>query len=227
METLGSKPTSPVELKAQIEAERLGAAFLVHRDGDGEQRIVTLGSEAVWVGRRDTVGLCLAWDAQVSSVHAELEPSGGEWTLVDDGLSRNGSFVNGERVNGRRRLRDRDMLRFGRTVVMYRAPTAPGAPVAPSTVIATDIMVAANLSETQRKVLIALCRPFKDEAVHATPATNQQIADELYLSVQAVKAHLRALFEKFGVEDLAQNSKRAALVQRALQSGLISGRDLA
>ena len=129
METLGSKPTTPVELKAQIEAERRGAAFLVHRDGDGEQRIVTLADEAVWVGRRDTVGLCLAWDAQVSTVHAELEPSGGVWTLVDDGLSRNGSFVNGERVNGRRRLRDRDMLRFGRTVVLFRAP-ARGRPAA-------------------------------------------------------------------------------------------------
>jgi len=226
METLGSKPTTPVELKAQIEAERLGAPFLVHRDGDGEQRIVTLAAEAVWVGRRDTVGLCLAWDAQVSSVHAELEPGGGEWTLVDDGLSRNGSFVNGERVNGRRRLRDRDMLRFGRTVVLFRAPADVG--VQQSTMMADDgMLVAANLSETQRKVLVALCRPFKDGASHATPATNQQIADELFLSVQAVKAHLRALFEKFSVEDLAQNSKRAALVHRALGSGLISNRDLA
>ena len=61
-------------------------------------------------------------------MHAELEPTGGEWTLVDDGLSRNGSYVNGERVTGRRRLRDRDMLRFGRTVVLYRAPAAPGSP---------------------------------------------------------------------------------------------------
>ena len=224
MHTSAPKPTTPVELKAQIEAERAGDAFLVHRDGDGEQRIVTLTDQPVWVGRRDSVGLCLAWDSQVSGVHAELQPTGGEWTLVDDGLSRNGSYVNGERVNGRRRLRDRDMLRFGRTVVLYRAP---GEPAAPSTMLAADVLVAANLSETQRKVLIALCRPFKDDATHATPATNQQIADELFLSVQAIKAHLRALFEKFGVEDLPQNSKRAALVQRALQSGLISGRDLA
>jgi hypothetical protein len=224
METSAPKATTPVELKAQIEAERAGDPFLVHRDGEGEQRIVTLGDQPVWVGRRESVGLCLAWDSQVSGVHAELEPTGGEWTLVDDGLSRNGSYVNGERVNGRRRLRDRDMLRFGRTVVLYRAP---GETAAPSTMLASDVMVAANLSETQRKVLIALCRPFKDGATHATPATNQQIADELFLSIQAVKAHLRALFEKFGVEDLPQNSKRAALVQRALQSGLISGRELA
>ena len=224
MDTTAPKATTPAELKAQIEAERTGAAFLVHRDEEGEQRIVTLGDRPVWVGRRDSVGLCLSWDSQVSGVHAELEPTGGEWTLVDDGLSRNGSYVNGERVSGRRRLRDRDMLRFGRTVVLYRAPGDAGGQ---STVLASDVMVAANLSETQRKVLIALCRPFKDGATHATPATNQQIADELFLSIQAVKAHLRALFEKFGVEDLPQNSKRAALVQRTLQSGLISGRDLA
>lgn len=224
METSAPKATTPVELKAQIEAERAGQAFVVYRDADGEQRIVTLTDQPVWVGRRDSVGLCFAWDSQVSGVHAELEPTGGEWTLVDDGLSRNGSYVNGERVNGRRRLRDRDMLRFGRTVVLYRAPSEPAAP---STMLASDVLVAANLSETQRKVLIALCRPFKEGATHATPATNQQIADELFLSIQAVKAHLRALFEKFGVEDLPQNSKRAALVARALQSGLISGRELA
>ena len=57
METAGPKATIAVELKAQIEAERAGGAFLVHRDGEGEQRIVTLGDEPVWVGRRDSVGL--------------------------------------------------------------------------------------------------------------------------------------------------------------------------
>ena len=75
-------------------------------------------------------------------------------------------------------------------------------------------------------MLLALCRPFKDGAAFATPATNQQIAGELHLSVDAVKTHLRALFEKFGVEDLPQNQKRVGLVERALQSGLISERDL-
>jgi len=227
MQTAGPKATTAVELKAQIEAERAGAPFLVYRDGDGLQQILTLAGETLWIGRRESVGLSLPWDDQVSGVHAELEPTAGEWTVVDDGLSRNGSYVNGERVTGRRRLRDRDMLRFGRTVMLYRAPAEAGGAPAGSTVLAGDVMVAAHLSETQRKVLVALCRPFKDGAVHATPATNQQIADELFLSVQAVKAHLRALFEKFGVEDLAQNSKRAALVHRALQSGLISARDRA
>jgi pSer/pThr/pTyr-binding forkhead associated (FHA) protein len=213
------------ELKAQMEAERAGGAFLVHRDGEGTQRIVALDSDgrSAWIGRRASLEVCLEWDAQVSGVHAQLEPSGGEWTLVDDGMSRNGSFVNGERVSGRRRLRDGDMLRFGQTVVLFRTP---GEETWQSTVIAADVVAGAGLSDTQRRVLVALCRPFKGGALHATPATNQQIADELFLSVQAVKAHLRALFEKFEVEDLPQNRKRAALVERGLQSGLISDRDL-
>jgi DNA-binding NarL/FixJ family response regulator len=75
-------------------------------------------------------------------------------------------------------------------------------------------------------VLVELCRPFTDGAAFTTPATNQQIAGELHLSVDAVKTHLRALFEKFGVDELPQNRKRVALVGRALQSGLISEREL-
>jgi pSer/pThr/pTyr-binding forkhead associated (FHA) protein len=41
----------------------------------------------------------------------------------DDGLSRNGTFVNDERVNGKRRMRDGDQLRVGHTVLVFRSPT--------------------------------------------------------------------------------------------------------
>ncbi len=145
-----------------------------------------------------------------------------ECTLIDDGLSTNGSFVNGERVSGRRRLRDGDTMRFGRTGVIYRAPAATGS----ETVLSGDALTAAGVSPAQKRVLVALCRPFKDGSTFATPATNGQIAEELVLSVDAVKTHLRALFEKFGVEDLPQNQKRVALVERALQSGLVTEREL-
>jgi len=220
----GPRARSAPELKEQIEAERLGRPFLVYRNADDEQQLLVIGEEAgsLWVGRSESADLNLAWDDEVSSLHAQLEMVGLECTLVDDGLSRNGSFVNGERVSGRRRLRDGDTMRFGRTGVIYRAPGESGT----ETVMSGDALTAAGVSPAQKRVLVALCRPFKEGSSFATPATNGQIGEELHLSVDAVKTHLRALFEKFGVEDLPQNQKRVALVERALQSGLVSEREL-
>ena len=45
-------------------------------------------------------------------------------------------------------------------------------------------------------------------------------------SVDAVKAHLRSLFQRFGIEHLPQNQKRSRLVAEALQSGVVATRDL-
>lgn len=223
--TSDPRQTSAPELKAQIEVERTGRPFLVFRDGAGEQRIVVVekGTTALWIGRGGSADLRLDWDEEVSALHAQIEVVRDECTLLDDGLSRNGSFVNEERVDGRRRLRDGDTLRFGRTAVLFRRP---GEDAPEATVAAGRVPAAATISPGQRRVLLALCRPFKDESPFATPATNQAIAAELHLGVDAVKTHMRALFEKLEVQDLPQNRKRAALVERALQSGVVSRREL-
>jgi pSer/pThr/pTyr-binding forkhead associated (FHA) protein len=219
------RQTSAPELQAQIEAERAGRPFLVLRDGGGEQRIVVVeaGATELWVGRSEAAGLRIDWDEEVSALHAQVEVVGNECTLLDDGLSRNGSFVGEERVHGRRRLRDGDTLRFGRTRVLYRRP---GGVPPEATAVASEVSAAATVSPGQRRILLALCRPFKDGSAFATPPTNQAIAEQLHLSVDAVKTHMRALFEKLGVEDLPQNQKRVALVERALQSGTVAPRDL-
>ena len=101
--------TSPAEVKARLDAERRGVPFLLYRDGDGAQVIVALDGP-VTVGRRPERDVALPWDTEVSRLHAQLEPVGSDWIVVDDGLSRNGTYVNGERVNGRRRLRDGDRM---------------------------------------------------------------------------------------------------------------------
>lgn len=218
------RTVSAAELKAQIEAEREGRPFLVFRDGEGEQAILPIAAEAeLWVGRSPSADVRLEWDEEVSALHAQVEVVRDECTLVDDGLSRNGSFVNEERVHGRRHLRDGDSLRFGRTLVVYRRP---GEDAPEATAVATEMPTAAAVSPAQRKVLVALCRPYKDGDSFATPATNQQIAEELHLSVDAVKTHMRALFERLKVGDLPQNQKRVALAERALQTGIINRREL-
>jgi DNA-binding CsgD family transcriptional regulator len=212
------------ELKERIEAERQGGAFVVYRDGDGVQVILRLPAEPgrLAIGRSETADLTLDFDEEVSRVHAELEQVGGEWAVVDDGLSRNGSFVNGERVVGRRRLRDGDALRLGGTLILYRSPLVPEAETAP----AKDRLDATAVTDTQRRVLVALCRPFGSDREFAAPASNREIADEVFLSVDAVKANLRALFERFEVGDLPQNKKRVRLAELALRSGVIAPRDL-
>jgi pSer/pThr/pTyr-binding forkhead associated (FHA) protein len=213
------------ELKAQIEAEREGLPFLIFRDGEGRHQILVLDDQAerLSMGRRSSADVALTWDEGVSRLHAELRRVGEDWTLVDDGLSMNGSFVNGELVRGQRRLHDGDALRLGGAVLVFRRPTeAESLGTAPM----ADLNRIVSLSETQRKVLIALCRPFKSSTAFVTPATNEEIAGELYLSIDAIKKHMRALFEKFGVEHLPQNEKRARLVERAFAGGLISERDL-
>jgi pSer/pThr/pTyr-binding forkhead associated (FHA) protein len=219
------RQTSAAELKAQIEAERGGRPFLVLRDGAGKQRIVVIeeGTAELWVGRGEAAGLRIDWDEEVSALHAQIEVVAGECTLLDDGLSRNGSFVGTERVHGRKHLRDGDTLRFGRTTVLFRRP---GESAPEATALATEVPAAARISPGQRRVLLALCRPFKEGTAFATPPTNQAIAAELHLSVDAVKTHMRALFEKLELEDLPQNRKRVALIERALQSGVIAPRDL-
>jgi pSer/pThr/pTyr-binding forkhead associated (FHA) protein len=219
------RAASAPELKAQIEAERVGRPFLVFRDGQDRQQIVPVepGAAELWVGRGESADVRLGWDEEVSALHAQISVVRDECTLVDDGLSRNGSYVNEKRVHGRRHLRDGDTLRFGRTAVLYRRP---GDGVPEATAIASDVPAAATVSPAQRKVLVALCRPYKDGGGFATPSTNQEIGAELHLSVDAVKTHMRALFEKLGVADLPQNQKRVALVERALQSGVVTTRDL-
>jgi pSer/pThr/pTyr-binding forkhead associated (FHA) protein len=222
---LAPHAVSPAELQERLEVERRGVPFLAFLDDEGRQHLVELSPDRgrLSIGRRSENDVVLAWDSEVSRLHAELERVGGEWTLIDDGLSRNGSFVSGKRVDGRARLRDGDELRFGDTLVAFRAPatTMQSMP----TLMAAERPQLPELTPMQRKVLVALCRPFKDDS-YASPATNQAIADEVFLSVDAVKAHLRTLFALLGLDQLPQNQKRARLAADALRHGVVSRRDL-
>lgn len=213
---------TPRELKEVIAAERTGYPFLVWRTEDGGQQLLLLNQSnwRVTVGRDPAAEVSLPSDAEVSRTHALLEQVGRGWMLVDDGLSRNGSFVNGQRVVGRRRLADKDRLVFGGTSVTYRETSAGTT----QTASAINTPAAILLTPMQRKVLIALVRPVH-ESDSATPATNRQIAEEVFLTVDAVKAHLRVLFERYGLSELPQNEKRAQLVATVLDAGVLLPRD--
>jgi DNA-binding SARP family transcriptional activator len=101
-----------------------GAPFLLYRDGTGQDRAHSLEDKGarISIGRGSSADIWLSWDGRVSRLHAELECQDEEWALIDDGLSRHGSFVNDERVQGRRALKDGDVLQLGETVMTFRHP---------------------------------------------------------------------------------------------------------
>ena len=216
------RSVSPRELAERIAAERRGLPFVLHLDGDDRQRIVELGAAdnaSLSIGRQPSCDVPLTWDTEVSRLHAVLARVGGEWTLVDEGLSRNGSYVNGRRLRGRRRLQDGDAITIGRTLLVF-VSADPGDL---RTTATTQHLAPPEISDAQRRVLAALCGPL-EEGSFAGPRSNQEIADELFLSVETVKSHLRALFAHFGVAGLPQNRKRAELARRALDMGLVGPR---
>jgi hypothetical protein len=213
---------SPNQLVMLREAEDAGSPFVAYKDREGELRLEVLdATDRLAIGRGNDNGVVLDWDPEVSRTHAQLERVGGEWTLLDDGMSRNGSFVNGERIAGRRRLTDGDVVRIGQTSLMFRAPA-----VGTACTVAADATSLVRLSDAQMRVLVALCRPLATPGVTDVPASNRQIAAELHLSVDGVKTHIRTLFVKFGIDDLRQYRKRTELARRALDLGLVSRRDL-
>jgi pSer/pThr/pTyr-binding forkhead associated (FHA) protein len=209
---------SPAELAARIDAERRGAPFLLYLDDGRRQQIVDLGprAEGLTIGREPESDIRLDWDEEVSRTHALLERAGSAWTLIDDGLSRNGSFVNGQRVHGRRRLDDGDLIKVGRTLLSFVATAG-----AVRTTETAKSGTPPSVSAAQQRVLDELCRPALEGPL-TVPASNREIAEALFLSVETVKTHIHALFELFDVPDMPQNRKRAELVRRAFERGALS-----
>jgi pSer/pThr/pTyr-binding forkhead associated (FHA) protein len=220
-EALGLHRRTPAELKAVIAAQRTGSAFLEYRDGDDGLRIVPLGAERdrLSIGRLGACELALTWDSEVSRAHALLEQVGGAWTLEDRGSS-NGTLVNTTRINGPHVLHDGDVVRIGRTQLIFHAGADDDLR---RTTPAVDRVVP-NPTESQRKVLLELCRPALERGAGA--ASNRDIAAALFVSVETVKTHMRALFDAFDVGDVPQYHKRTELVRRALETGLVSSHDL-
>jgi pSer/pThr/pTyr-binding forkhead associated (FHA) protein len=212
------RSVSAAELAERLATERRGIPFLVYLDGSRRQRIVELGPRvrALSLGREARSDISLTWDTEVSRAHAVLERVGDSWTLLDDGLSRNGSYVNGQRVHGRRRLESGDTVTIGGTSLVFVAAQA-GVP----TTTTTRYGATPELTRAQRRVLAALCAPALDRPF-AAAASNAEIAAALFVTVNTVKGHLHTMFELFGIEDMPQNRKRAELVRLAFERGLVS-----
>jgi hypothetical protein len=208
------------ELEARLTAERTGVPFLVYRDGDDRQRIFMLEprTASVTIGRRDEADVSLPWDPECSRLHAELELRAGEWTITDDGLSQNGTWVNELRLMGRRRLSDGDLLRVGRTVLTYVRPEPLG--IGP-TLVPGELSATPKFSEQQQRILRALCRPLLGDGQGLDPASDAEIAEATGIAAETVTIELDHLGRALALDDLPRRDGRAELALLAMRSGLV------
>lgn len=207
-------PEELVELQA---IQRAGVPFVSWRDHAGALRLCPLDGGPLTIGRSAASSIAITWDPAVSSLHAEIVPVNGEWLVVDDGISTNGTSVGDRRVHGRVRLRDQDRVLVGGTLLAFHDPAG----VAGATEFLEARVERTDLSANEWNVLCELCRPIVVDG-SAAPASNKAIAAAAYLTLDGTKRCLTRLYTRFGVEE--SDSKRLELVQAATQSGLVTSR---
>lgn len=94
-----------------------GLKLIVRSGALAADRVILLHDERLSVGRGPDQDLCIP-DRKISSAHALLEPLQGGYRIRDLG-STNGTYVNGELVQGVCRLELDDEIIFGSTRVLF------------------------------------------------------------------------------------------------------------
>jgi predicted component of type VI protein secretion system len=183
---------------------------------------VSLEDERVTVGADRSNGVWIADDDTVSALHAVLESYGSGWAVRDLG-SRNGTYLNGERVLAEQTLRDGDELRLGSTRLVFRDRGKPAAARGRTAALGGELRP--DLTRRERDVLVALCRPLASSDPFPQPASIRAIATELVVTEAAVKQHLLHLYEKFGLHHRSEN-RRVRLANEVILRGMLTPTEL-
>jgi FHA domain-containing protein len=186
----------------------------------GGPAVVSLEADRVSMGKASSNDVPIASDRSISRMHAVLERFPAGWCIRDLN-SRNGTFVNGERILGERPLHSGDEIRVGKTRITYRSDDPSVA------YTATEMgLQAPDLTRREREVLLALCRPVLSGDLFTEPTSIRQIAQELFVTDAAVKQHLVNLYDKFAVHDDGSGSRRIRLANEAIRRGAVSVADI-
>lgn len=183
-------------------------------------QVVPLDGDRLTVGSADSNAIAVPTDRRLSRLHAAFERYPAGWCVRDLG-SRNGTFVNGQRIWQDRVLDDGDEIRAGSSRLVFRSGRA--APTGPVTETGEP---SPELTNRERDVLIQLCRPLLAPDVFTEPASIREIATALVVTEAAVKQHLTRLYEKFGIHGEGER-RRLRLANEVMTRGAITLADLA
>ncbi len=117
-ESMILSPQQASALLAQPLGREQGRLVVVESSALSEGDVYTIDTTALTVGRSDENDLPLESDEFASGRHARFEPRrDGVW--IEDAGSTNGTFVNGIRLAGGRRLVPGDVVRIGETELRF------------------------------------------------------------------------------------------------------------
>jgi FHA domain len=182
--------------------------------------LIPLTGQRVTVGKLRTCVVSLDQDPTVSRMHALLENFGSAWSIRDLG-SRNGSYVNGERITEERLLRSGDELRLGTSrLIFWQTAHAGAAADDDNTKPSQRAQLRPRLTPRELDVLVALCGPVVSDDPFAQPASIHRIARELFVTEAAIKQHLQNLYDKFAIP--TGGVRRVTLANEAIVCGAVS-----
>lgn len=184
------------------------------------RELIPLDGLRVTLGKASTNAVSLEHDETVSRLHAVLENLGFAWSIRDLG-SRNGTYLNGERITAERVLRSGDEVRVGKSRLLFWEVRDSGeGKLDEETMTAQPLELPPRLTPRELDVLVVLCRPLvSDDAFPELPSV-RRMAGELFVTEAAVKQHLQNLYDKFAIP--AEGDRRVRLANEALRRGAVT-----
>ncbi|HET6734709.1 FHA domain-containing protein [Mycobacterium sp.] len=183
------------------------------------RELVPLSGDRVTLGKASTNTVPLEHDPTVSRLHAIIENHGSAWSIRDMG-SRNGTYVNGEKIEAERVLRSGDELRLGKSRLVFQHARQADEPADEATIVPDAAQLPPRLTRREFDVLLVLCRPLVSDDPFPEPVSVRQMAGELFVTEAAVKQHLQNLYDKFAIP--AEGDRRVRLANEALRRGAVT-----
>jgi predicted component of type VI protein secretion system len=184
------------------------------------RQLISLGGERVTIGKSSTNVVSLNHDSTVSRVHAVLENLGFAWSIRDVG-SRNGTYLNGEKISAERVLRSGDELRIGNSrLVFWEVQGADETTAGDATVSVAPTQAPPRLTRRELEVLVVLCRPLVSDDPFPEAVSVRRMAQELFVTEAAIKQHLQNLYDKFAIPP--EGERRVRLANEAIRRGAVT-----
>ena len=212
------RPASTQEVVDRLRAERTGTPFLLYRDGDDAAHPLARAParrRSCTSAARPPTALTLAWDPDVSrrarGARALAAATGCSSTTASPATARS-STASGSRAPAPAPTATRSPS--ASTLLVFSA--GPGGALSPRRPRRTT---RPPLTEAQRRVLIALCRPVTGRPFAGPPPTRDR--RRALSQGRGRQGPPARVFDSFGVDDVPQNRKRAELARRAIERGSV------